>query len=72
MKWLETIKQKIKKSEIVEVRNQQDQLIKIIRVDNPSKENRCPICGYMLSKNLDGSVEIKCRRCKNVIKLIKI
>ena len=33
--------------------------------------NRCPVCGWMLSRNLKGTVEIKCKKCKNIIKITK-
>ena len=34
-------------------------------------EQRCPNCSNLLSKNLEGKVEIKCKRCKSIIKLIR-
>ena len=33
------------------------------------QENRCPNCNYLLSKNLKGQVQVKCRKCKRIIEL---
>lgn len=39
-------------------------------IDKNVERNKCPVCGYLLAKNLEGTVEIKCKRCKSITKFI--
>lgn len=67
MSWLNHIKQMFNKKATVRTTNSKKRVTRVVEIACSGMENRCPVCGNMLSKNLSGTVEIKCKRCKNII-----
>lgn len=43
-------------------------LKQLFQTQEPIKNVRCKHCGTLLAKNLQGSIEIKCRKCKAISK----
>lgn len=70
MGWLRNLKQKLHGTRLIKTRLPNNQFMIMVEAVTSQGENRCPVCDYLLSKNLEGTVEIKCRKCKNTIRFI--
>lgn len=66
---IEYISKKLKKEPTKPKKRMETKEITVI-VNKNVERNKCPICGYLLAKNLEGKVEIKCKRCKSIAKFI--